>query len=77
MVNNVFVYGTLLFDEIIKSVIYRVPEYRMAKAHGFKRYKISKRLYPGALATNLKSDILHGRVQNLHLYAITNITLNI
>eukprot|EP01100_Stratorugosa_tubuloviscum_P008316 TRINITY_DN345_c5_g1_i1.p1 TRINITY_DN345_c5_g1~~TRINITY_DN345_c5_g1_i1.p1 ORF type:complete len:158 (-),score=59.85 TRINITY_DN345_c5_g1_i1:151-624(-) len=43
---SVFTYGTLMFDNIIKSLINRVPPSQIAIAYSFKRHSLLSRPYP-------------------------------
>ncbi|KAK7283024.1 hypothetical protein RIF29_12224 [Crotalaria pallida] len=47
--HNVFVYGSLLADEVVKILLKRVPRSASATLHGFHRFKIKERVYPAIL----------------------------
>ena len=47
MSNNLFVYGTLLFDEVWNEIVGSSRNKKLAKAHGWTRYYINNKLYPG------------------------------
>ncbi|KAL3154433.1 hypothetical protein ABBQ32_013904 [Trebouxia sp. C0010 RCD-2024] len=61
MAHTVFVYGTLLSDEIVKILLRRSPESYAATVKGYSRYRIQGRVYPAILPT-LPSDELTGMV---------------
>lgn len=61
MAHTVFVYGTLLSEEIVKILLNRNPESHPATAMGYSRYRIKGRVYPAILPT-LPSDELTGLV---------------
>lgn len=46
---KVFVYGTLLFPEVIEAVTGCVPESEHAVLHGYKRHTVAGQLYPGII----------------------------
>lgn len=45
--NNLFVYGTLLLDEVIKVLLGRIPHYQYAVAPGWQVVCLPQRVYPG------------------------------
>lgn len=47
--SNVFVYGTLRFDEIVGRVIGRNPDARPAEVHGYRSARVRGRPYPAAV----------------------------
>lgn len=61
MAHTVFVYGTLLAEEIVHILLNRVPESHAATVKGYSRYRIHDRVYPAILPT-LASDELTGLV---------------
>ncbi|KAL3139670.1 hypothetical protein ABBQ38_003985 [Trebouxia sp. C0009 RCD-2024] len=61
MAHTVFVYGTLLSEEIVKILLRRNPDSYAATVQGYSRYRIKGRVYPAILPT-LPSDELTGMV---------------
>ncbi|DBB07818.1 TPA: hypothetical protein ACH3X3_009227 [Trebouxia sp. C0006] len=61
MAHTVFVYGTLLSEEIVKILLNRNPESHPATVKGYSRYRIRGRVYPAILPTT-PSDELTGMV---------------
>jgi len=47
--NKLFVYGTLLLDDVISAVIGRVPRYQNAVAPGWQVVRLPQRVYPGLI----------------------------
>ncbi|MCL7022825.1 hypothetical protein MKW94_014537 [Papaver nudicaule] len=47
--HNIFVYGSLLADDVVRSVLYRVPQNYPAILDNFKRFSIEGRIYPAIL----------------------------
>jgi gamma-glutamylcyclotransferase (GGCT)/AIG2-like uncharacterized protein YtfP len=45
--SKLFVYGTLLLDDIVKSLIDRVPHHNQAIAHGWRIVCLPQKIYPG------------------------------
>ncbi|KAI5403454.1 hypothetical protein KIW84_050866, partial [Lathyrus oleraceus] len=58
--HSVFVYGTLLADEVVRTVINRVPQSAPATLSDYHRYKIKDRVYPAILPVQTKK--VTGRV---------------
>ncbi|EFJ19434.1 hypothetical protein SELMODRAFT_110984 [Selaginella moellendorffii] len=56
---NVFVYGTLLADEIVRILIKRVPSSCDAVLADYHRFSVRNRVYPGA--TYRKGDRIKGK----------------
>eukprot|EP00123_Amoebidium_parasiticum_P001059 comp12052_c0_seq1/m.6760 comp12052_c0_seq1/g.6760 ORF comp12052_c0_seq1/g.6760 comp12052_c0_seq1/m.6760 type:complete len:149 (-) comp12052_c0_seq1:360-806(-) len=48
-VRRLFVYGTLLFDDVLKRVIGRAPERTKAFIEGYKRYAVKGQLFPAII----------------------------
>lgn len=69
--HNVFVYGSLLADEIVKVLLRRVPPSSSAFLNAFHRFSIKGRVYPAILPVENKK--VTGRV----LFGITNPELDI
>eukprot|EP00803_Ostreobium_quekettii_P003317 evm.model.scf_317.9 EVM.evm.TU.scf_317.9 scf_317:88290-88472(-) len=57
---KLFVYGTLLADEVVAPLLRRVPESRPAVLRGYRRHAIRGRVYP-ALARGGPDDAVEGR----------------
>jgi gamma-glutamylcyclotransferase (GGCT)/AIG2-like uncharacterized protein YtfP len=47
--NKLFVYGTLLLDDVISAVIGRIPPYQYAVAAGWQVVCLPERVYPGLI----------------------------
>jgi len=47
--NNVYVYGTLMFDSVLNRIINGNPKKIIANAKGFKRLKVKNEDYPGLI----------------------------
>jgi gamma-glutamylcyclotransferase (GGCT)/AIG2-like uncharacterized protein YtfP len=47
--NNLFVYGTLLLDDVISAVIGRIPHFQNAVAPGWQVVCLPERVYPGLI----------------------------
>lgn len=59
--NNVFVYGSLLADEVVKVLLHRVPRNLPATVRGYQRFSIKQRRYPATIKT-LDNQHVDGRV---------------
>ncbi|XP_006357027.1 AIG2-like protein [Solanum tuberosum] len=68
---NVFVYGSLLADDIVRALLKRVPPSNPAILHNFHRFSIKGRVYPAILPVENK------RVNGKVLLDITVPELNI
>ena len=44
-----FVYGTLMFPEVLKALINRVPRMEPAAIHGYRRHRIRGQVFPGVV----------------------------
>ena len=55
-----FTYGTLLFPEVLRALIGRVPQSHVASADGWRVAALKNRTYPGLVAT--PGGIAHGRL---------------
>ncbi|KAK4558830.1 hypothetical protein RGQ29_008188 [Quercus rubra] len=69
--HNVFVYGSLLADDVVKVLLKRVPPSSSAILHSFHRFSIKGRVYPAILPVENKK--VTGKV----LFGITNPELDI
>ena len=45
--NRLFVYGTLLLDDVVSILIDRMPHYLAAKAPGWRIVRLPQKVYPG------------------------------
>ncbi|KAK4755971.1 hypothetical protein SAY87_009728 [Trapa incisa] len=52
---NVFVYGTLIADDVVRILLKRVPPSSPAILHGYHRFSIKGRVYPAILPVDKKS----------------------
>eukprot|EP00250_Pteridium_aquilinum_P013396 c21315_g1_i2 orf=273-719(-) len=59
-VHNVFVYGTLLANEVVSALLQRIPPSSAAFLPDFHRYSIKGRVYPAILPAN--GDKVLGKV---------------
>ncbi|MGH3853103.1 MAG: gamma-glutamylcyclotransferase family protein [Pseudonocardiaceae bacterium] len=55
-----FTYGTLLFPEVLRALLGRVPQSQPASADGWRIATLENRSYPGLVAT--PGEIAHGRL---------------
>ncbi|KAH9618024.1 hypothetical protein KSS87_021140 [Heliosperma pusillum] len=69
--HNVFVYGSLMADQVVKLLLTRLPASSPAILPNFHRFSVKGRVYPAILPVENKS--VSGRV----LTGITNRELNI
>ncbi|KAE8652173.1 AIG2-like protein D [Cucumis sativus] len=69
--HNVFVYGTLLADDILRVLLKRIPQSSSAVLHGHQRFSIRGRLYPAIL------PVVNERVTGKVLFDITKPELDI
>ncbi len=51
-VNRLFVYGTLMLDDVIELLIDRVPDHRVATAPGWRVVSLPGRVYPGLIRSD-------------------------
>ncbi|PKA62536.1 Protein AIG2 [Apostasia shenzhenica] len=69
--HNVFVYGSLLADDVVNMLLKRLPPRSPAVLRGYHRFSIKGRVYPAILPVESKS--VTGRV----LLGITDTELNL
>ncbi|KAG5031054.1 AIG2-like protein D [Glycine soja] len=69
--HNVFVYGSLLADEVVHTLLKRVPPTAPAILHDYHRFKIKGRVYPAILP--VQNNKVYGRV----LLGISGVELDI
>lgn len=58
--HNVFVYGSLMADDVVRALLSRVPLTSFATLNDFHRYSIKGRVYPAILPVETKK--VNGRV---------------
>ncbi|KAL5559413.1 hypothetical protein UlMin_035624 [Ulmus minor] len=58
--HNVFVYGSLMADDVVRALLNRVPGSSFASLNGFHRFSIKGRVYPAILPVESKK--VAGRV---------------
>jgi gamma-glutamylcyclotransferase (GGCT)/AIG2-like uncharacterized protein YtfP len=46
-INKLFVYGTLILDDVVSTLIDRIPRYQDATAPGWRVVSLPQRVYPG------------------------------
>ncbi|KAL3587268.1 hypothetical protein D5086_014135 [Populus alba] len=62
-VHNVFVYGSLLADDVVRALLSRIPQSSPAILNGYHRFSIKGRVYPAILPAENKKvsgKVLHG-----------------
>ncbi|XP_024460314.1 AIG2-like protein D isoform X3 [Populus trichocarpa] len=62
-VHNVFVYGSLLADDVVRALLSRIPQSSPAILNGYHRFSIKGRVYPAILPVENKKvsgKVLHG-----------------
>ncbi|XP_071722456.1 AIG2-like protein D [Rutidosis leptorrhynchoides] len=59
-IHNVFVYGSLLADDVVRILLNRVPQSSLAILDNFQRFSIKERVYPAILPVENKK--ITGRV---------------
>ncbi|KAJ7958628.1 AIG2-like protein [Quillaja saponaria] len=69
--HNVFVYGSLLADDVVRVLLKRIPSSSTAILHDFYRFSIKGRVYPAILPVEKKK--ITGRV----LQGITALELDV
>lgn len=47
--NKLFVYGTLLLDDVVNALLGRIPHYQHAVAPGWQVVCLPQRVYPGLI----------------------------
>ncbi|MGH3720614.1 MAG: gamma-glutamylcyclotransferase family protein [Pseudonocardiaceae bacterium] len=55
-----FTYGTLLFPEVLRALLGRVPQSQPASADGWRVATLENRSYPGLVA--IPGETVHGRL---------------
>lgn len=51
MVYKVFVYGTLMHEDVVRIIINRIPQKFKALLKGYHRYRLKGYVFPGILPT--------------------------
>ncbi|MGH3718841.1 MAG: gamma-glutamylcyclotransferase family protein [Pseudonocardiaceae bacterium] len=57
---SLFTYGTLLFPEVLRALLGRVPQSQPVSATGWRVAALENRSYPGLVAA--RGEIAHGRL---------------
>ena len=57
---SLFVYGTLMLDEVILILLDRIPDYQLVEAAGWLTARIPEKVYPGLVRSD--SHVAYGRV---------------
>lgn len=57
--HSVFVYGTLMADEVTEALLERLPARKPAKLSGFRRYRIQQQVFPAIVAAT-SADTING-----------------
>ncbi|KAI3828555.1 hypothetical protein L1987_02656 [Smallanthus sonchifolius] len=57
---SVFVYGSLLADDVVRALLRRIPQNSPATLHGYHRFSVKGRVYPAILPVENKK--ITGRV---------------
>ncbi|RRT83663.1 hypothetical protein BHM03_00024933 [Ensete ventricosum] len=73
--HNVFVYGTLMADEVVRTILKRVPPASPAVLNDYHRFSIKGRVYPAILPVESKK--VTGRVCPLTLLYLMLVLLEI
>ncbi|KAJ6295213.1 hypothetical protein OIU78_023263 [Salix suchowensis] len=71
-VHNVFVYGSLLADDVVRALLSRIPQSSSAILNGHHRFSIKGRVYPAILPVENKKvtgKVLQG-ITDLELYIL-------
>lgn len=58
---TLFTYGTLMDNSVVYNKLGRTAEFKVAQLHGYKRYSLKNRLYPGVMK-GAETDVVHGKV---------------
>ncbi|GAU28167.1 hypothetical protein TSUD_313260 [Trifolium subterraneum] len=67
--HNVFVYGSLLADEVVRALLNRVPPSSPATLSDYHRFKIKGRVYPAILPVQSKKVTGRENSENFRAYA--------
>lgn len=54
--SRLFVYGTLLFDDVVNTLIGRIPYYHYATVPGWRVVRLPQRVYPGLIPGQGKTN---------------------
>ncbi len=52
-----FVYGTLMADEVLATLLHRVPQHKPATLSGFSRHSIKGVVYPAIIPSTADSSV--------------------
>ena len=61
---TVFVYGTLMADEVVRALIHRVPRARPAVVSGYRRHALRGQVFPGTVPAGA-TDTVTGKVRGV------------
>jgi gamma-glutamylcyclotransferase (GGCT)/AIG2-like uncharacterized protein YtfP len=53
---KLFVYGTLVFDDVVSTLIDRIPHYQEATAPGWRVVRLPQKVYPGLIPGESKAN---------------------
>ncbi|KAK8465531.1 hypothetical protein PHAVU_009G103500 [Phaseolus vulgaris] len=67
--HNVFVYGSLLADEVVHTLLKRLPPTTPATLHDYHRFKIKGRVYPAILPVHNNKVNGRDKSEKLQVYA--------
>lgn len=62
MAQSCFVYGTLMYPEVLQALLDRQPRQSAALIRGFKRYCIQGQVFPGTIASTPDSQVIPTRL---------------
>ncbi|KAL0312265.1 UNVERIFIED_CONTAM: AIG2-like protein D [Sesamum radiatum] len=67
-ISTVFVYGSLLADDVVRVLLNRVPSSSSAILHDYHRFSIKGRVYPAILPAENKKVIGRDTAEKLQAY---------
>ncbi|KAK4389064.1 AIG2-like protein D [Sesamum angolense] len=67
-ISTVFVYGSLLADDVVRVLLNRVPPSSSAILHDYHRFSIKGRVYPAILPAENKKVIGRDTAEKLKAY---------
>eukprot|EP01024_Parvocaulis_polyphysoides_P027178 TRINITY_DN24698_c0_g1_i1.p3 TRINITY_DN24698_c0_g1~~TRINITY_DN24698_c0_g1_i1.p3 ORF type:complete len:151 (+),score=20.63 TRINITY_DN24698_c0_g1_i1:35-487(+) len=68
--DKVFIYGTLMADEVTNLILQRLPHWKNASLKGYRRYGVKQQVYPGIIPST--QNTVRGQV----LYNMSSRELN-
>ena len=69
---NVFVYGTLMYPEVLNALVNRVPSHAPAMLHAHVRHSIHNRKYPGCVPSSSDAQVGGAPVANAYTHILTS-----